>query len=483
MLSALLLAAAVSLGCLTYNPEEEKRPFDDPSYEEAYAGERSFGDEEPMIWSAKNQIATNSIPSYSDNGSTDDKPKGATMVDPSSGHIEGTLNLNSKSDQILHGLGERDEDYFCFQTRKQLRYDFKISNPSNYHFEICRYQRNKTKFVCDSTKDFSQELEPATYYIHVFASANEDVVSGAYRIDYSSTRDKNCVPYNSSGTSDPFKLIVWENEMWPFNAPRRGDDSTTLQSYIKTRRTSGSYSGYVDPIFLQNATNGDKDGEEFLESYLYVLGHDRQEELGAFLENVSHKIEEQIQNDTYAKIQSQIVETAAELVLKIVGLTPVGEAINLLMFPITVDRDIHHLADIVRFCFQGKAATSIEKDKDGNGRKTELLSFCQSLANACSWALTTDKAFIQIPRFYTVHKLVVRKTKYTTHYDWTVEPSYVSKFHYSEDFKCTDKVIRNVVKHPATGVEFTGSINLLYGDDAMGKYLKERSVSEDQRTA
>lgn len=30
MLSALLLAAAVSLGCLTYNPEEEKRSFDDP---------------------------------------------------------------------------------------------------------------------------------------------------------------------------------------------------------------------------------------------------------------------------------------------------------------------------------------------------------------------------------------------------------------------------------------------------------------------
>ena len=481
MVSALLLAAAVSLGYLIYNPEEKKQPFDYPSYEEAYAWERTSGDEEPMIWCAKSQIATHSIPSYSDNGSTDDKPNGAMTVDSSSGHIEGTLNLNSKSDQVLHGLGERDEDYFCFQTREQLRYDFKISNPSNYHFEICRYQRNKTKFVCDSTRDFSQELEPATYYIHVFASAKEDIVDGSYQIDYTSTRDKNCVPYNSSGTSDPFKLIVWENEMWPFNAPRRGDDSTTLQSYIKTRRTSGSYSGYVDPIFLQNATNDDRNGEEFLESYLYVLGHDKQEELGAFLQNVSDQLAAKLQEEAYEKVQSQIVETATELILKFVGLTPVGQAIDFLMFPITIDRDIHHLADIVRFCFQGNAIAEVELKKDT--KTTELLEFCKELQIACSWAVTTNQAFLRIPRFYTVHKIVVRKTKYTTNYKWVVEPSYLSKFNYTEDFKCTDKVIHNVVKHPKTNVEFTGSINLLYGDDALGNYLKNRSISEDERNA
>ncbi len=483
MLSALLLAAAVSLGCLTYDPKEEKQPFGDPSYEEAYAGERASGDGEPMAWSAENKTAANSILSYSDNGSADDKPKGATMVGPTFGHIEGTLNLNSKSDQILHGLGERDEDYFCFQTREQLRYDFKISNPSNYHFEICRYQRSKTRFVCDSVKDFSQELEPATYYIHVFASANEDVVSGAYRIDYSSTRDKNCVPYNSSGTSDPFKLIVWENEMWPYNAPRRGDDSTTLQSYIKTRRTSGSYSGYVDPIFLLYASDDDKEGEEFLESYLYVLGHDRQKELEEFLKGIIPQIQAKIDNDAYQKIQSEVVQTATELTLKILGLTPAGEAINLLLFPITLDRDIHHFADVVRFCFQGKTATSVT-ESDGT-KTTKLLEFCRGLAEACYWAQKTDQAFIEIPRFYTVHKVVVRKTQYTTNYKWLVESSYVSKFSnsYLEYFDHTDKVIHNVVKHPATGVEFTGSIHLLYGDDAMGKYLKERSISEDERTA
>ena len=244
MVSALLLATAVSLGALTYNPKERTRPFDEPSYEEAYAWERTSGDEEPMIWCAKSQIATHSIPSYSDNGSTDDKPNGAMTVDSSSGHIEGTLHLNSKSDQILHGLGERDEDYFCFQTREQLRYDFKISNPSNYHFEICR-----------------------------------------------------------------------------------------------------------------------------------------------------------------------------------------------------------------------------------------------SLATACSWALEANQAFIEIPRFYTVHKVVVRKTKYTTNYQWVLESSYASKFSYQESVKHTDKVIRNVVKHPATQVAYTGSIHLLYADDAMDKFLQERSVSEDERNA
>jgi len=483
MVSALLLATAVSLGALTYNPKERTRPFDEPSYEEAYAGGRGSQIGETMAWDGP--IKVNPNLSYSDNESTDDKFNGATMIATFLGHVEGTLHLNSKSDQILHGLGERDEDYFCFQTREQLRYDFKISNPSNYHFEICRYQRNKTKFVCDSTASFSQELEPATYYIHVFASAKEDVVDGTYQIDYTSTRDKNCVPYNSAGTSDPFKLIVWENEMWPFNAPRRGDESTTLQSYIKTRRgpqASGVYSGYVDPIFLLYANDGDKEGEEFLESYLYVLGHDRQEELGKFLENVSAQIEKKIQDEAYEKIQSQIIESASELILKFVGLTPAGEAIDLLTFPVSIDRDARHLADIVRFCFQGKEATLIEKTET-MGRTTKLLVFCRSLATACSWALETNQAFIEIPRFYTVHKVVVRKTKYTTNYQWVLESSYVSKFSYQEYFKHTDKVIRNVVKHPATQVAYTGSIHLLYADDAMDKFLQERSVSEDERNA
>ena len=185
---------------------------------------------------------------YTDKGHGDDKPTGATIIDYNYGNITGKLNKNDGWTQFWNGVGERDEDHFRFTLPEKLKMVFSYSGPSNYNMRILNYAT--LTFVCTSQSKIEIELNPGTYYLHIYTNETENIVDQNYIINYSSSRVSNQTSFLlTDSTKEKYKMVLWENEIFPKNASRYTKTEQTLKYRMKPRRGTTANSGYVDPLF------------------------------------------------------------------------------------------------------------------------------------------------------------------------------------------------------------------------------------------
>ena len=144
--------------------------------EEVEIEEENLIDENVSIFS----LYSTSNNQYTDNGHGDDKPTGATKIDYNYGTITGKLNKNDGWTQFWNGVGERDEDHFRFTLPEKLKMVFLYSGPSNYNMRILNYAT--LSFVCTSQSKIEIELNPGTYYLHIYTNETESIVDQNYII-------------------------------------------------------------------------------------------------------------------------------------------------------------------------------------------------------------------------------------------------------------------------------------------------------------
>lgn len=188
----------------------------------------------------------------------DNDPDKATIISSDNGKITGKLNIN-------------DEDYFRFSLRKKLVFSFSYIGPRDYFVDILKYSDINENIHTSNGKSesFSLELNPATYYIKVYAINNDVVINTNYTITYNSYRQSNNETFDTNSINiEKYKMAIWENEIRPTNVSRKYDSKQLVLKYSDIL-TPYPKQGWMDPIFSMDNDNIPRD-EVFLDSILYI---------------------------------------------------------------------------------------------------------------------------------------------------------------------------------------------------------------------
>ena len=265
---------------------------------------------------------------YTDNEHKDDHPSGATKINYQNGTITGTLNTNDNWTQFWNNIGERDEDYFRFTLPEKLKMNFSYSGPVNYNMRILNYEK---EFICTSQSKIEIELNPGTYYLHVYTNETASIVDQNYVITYSNLRisNKTNLLLNDS-TKSKYKMAIWENEVYPQNAIRYTKTEQTLKYIMKPRRGTIAVSGYVDPLFLSNENNETLTDCVYLDSILYVWGKDELKELYREINKTYKEFQAAIRQQELQEIKAEFIEDSVSLIFSICGFAKnVGKMISI----------------------------------------------------------------------------------------------------------------------------------------------------------
>lgn len=284
---------------------------------------------------------------YKDNEHIDDKPSGATNINYQNGTIIGSLNKNDGWTQFWNGVGERDEDYFRFTLPEKLKFNFSYSGPSNYNMRILYISQ---AFICTSQSKIEIELDPGTYYLHIYTNETENIVDQKYIITYSSFRISNKTNFLlTDSTKSKNKMALWENEVFPKNAVRYTKKEQTLKYRMKPRRGTPVNTGYVDPLFYSNEKNEVLTDCIYLDSILYIWDKNTLKDLYDNINCLYTNINEAIKEKNAKDLQIQIEESISSITLTILGFIPgIGKAINIFSTVLSVRSDI---ANIIKYYF------------------------------------------------------------------------------------------------------------------------------------
>lgn len=192
--------------------------------------------------------------------------------------IYGTLHVNSGWVQFWNHLPERDEDFYRFTLDEKLLVTFCYNGPAKYNIELYAFGDPATGSATRSLNCFYTdiELDPGTYYCHIYANNKSDIVGDEYALAFSTRRityHKNVKLDESVKTS--YQAAVWNNEKWFRNATER---PATANTVLRTRtiRNSDVISdiGFIDPLFSDETSQGlpDRKEEWLLSSVLYLWG-------------------------------------------------------------------------------------------------------------------------------------------------------------------------------------------------------------------
>lgn len=301
----------------------------------------------PNIQNGNNDIyyyssSTASENTYSDNEPSDGKPSGATKIGIS-GTIQAKLDIKSGWDQFWNSIGERDEDYYRFTLKEQVKMSFTYSGPDNYYMRILRYEGSKQSFICNSSGSFEIELIPATYYIHVYANSKEDIKKDQiYKIAYSGIRISNLNNlYLNDIVKDNYGMAVWENEIWPQNSTRWKDKTTKLRQKLTPRRGAVSDTGYVDPLFYEDQDQTVLSNEIYLDSIVYVWDKE-------LIAEFEEKVQEIVEAMKQAIVEKKITEFKAQMLKSALGEFAGGA------FEIIGIKDNANLTTIISIALSGK---------------------------------------------------------------------------------------------------------------------------------
>lgn len=102
-------------------------------------------------------------------------------------------------------------------------------------------------------------------------------------------------------------------------------------------------------------------------------------------------------------MRMEAIKKAGELVLKILGFTSMGTSITLIEDIIKTSNGNSDLMELVSYIAQSSEESPTYKNQR-NEEDSEMILFARNLATACKWAQGTEKAVVEIPRYYKIKK-------------------------------------------------------------------------------
>lgn len=419
---------------------------DNISYVDNYIEQYYYGDDyegisypDDVNMASTPRLISSSNGTYTDNGHTDDKPTGATKIDPKNSTIVGTLNKNDWWTQFTKGVGERDEDYFRFSTKEKLLYTFTFENPSDYYLRILRFSE-KHDFVCSSQGNFSIELDPATYFIHIYSNNTDTIVSDEYKISYNTERisNNNSFEINDS-TLSKYQMVLWENEIWPNNSKRWVYKHEDLATRMKTRNSEVS-TGYIDPIFSNGENDIYMDDEIYIDSALIIFDKQLVREVRKLIEKLYADLYETLTKKDVEEVKIEQINDGANFILNFISLY---DDLSIYTLPITLLNIAYPLFNFIFYNYFTFTYTLNER-----ALGIDFLTYLKGLMSACTWMPDTVNAYLVIPQFYTIKNRSIQSSKYIKE-SRTTRISYVSTnlFKDSIDFKYknAENKINNVI--------------------------------------
>lgn len=334
---------------------------------------------------------------YTDNGHKDDHPSGATKINYQNGTITGTLNTNDGWTQFWNNVGERDEDYFRFTLPEKLKMNFSYSGPVNYNMRILDYEK---EFICTSQSKIEIELNPGTYYLHVYTNETASIIDQNYVITYSNFRISNKTNLLlTNSTKSKYKMALWENEVYPKNGVRYTKKEQTLKYIMKPRRGTTAVSGYVDPLFLSNEDNETLTDQVYLESILYAWGEKELKDLYEVTNGMFETLNEAINQKKARDLKIQMYESVGSLFLTVAGFIPaIGDTVNLFSTILSIRSDA---ANIVQYYFSSISDQELNDFQIG----FTIGNINGILAAAISDKNNTNNIVIKIPRYFYFKKV------------------------------------------------------------------------------
>lgn len=330
---------------------------------------------------------------YTDNGHKDDYPSGATKINYQSGTITGALNKNDGWTQFWNNVGERDEDYFRFTLPEKLKMNFSYSGPANYNMRILNYEK---EFICTSQFKIEIELNPGTYYLHVYTNETASITNQNYMITYSNLRTSNKTNFLlTDSTKSKYKMALWENEIFPKNALRYTKSEQTLKYIMKPRRGTTSVSGYVDPLFLSNEDKEIFTNQVYLDSVLYVWGKNELLELHNELNKTYSDVKKAIEDKNIQDIKVNFIENAVSVIFTIVGFSKVlNKAITITT---TILTNKSFVESVYRYFFGGVNNQELNELQIGH-----ILGIISSALTGAA----KGNLVVKIPRYYYFKKVI-----------------------------------------------------------------------------
>ncbi len=383
---------------------------------------------------------------YYDNGHTDDKKEKANIINYKNGFIIGTLNTNDRWTQFWHGIGERDEDYYRFSAREKLEYTFEFVNPSDYHIRILKFGRDE--FICSAQSTFSIELEPATYYLHVYTNNTSAIVSENYTITYTSQRISNLNSFDMNDANKAiYKMAIWENEIWPSNSTRWKYPTSILRRYEKTRRNTTT-TGYFDPLFSNGNNDLTPTDEIFLDSIIFIWDKNIAVEISEFLVLLYYETEEVMKEKQKQEAKIKLLYDGIELLVEFV-FSPFESIVK--AFTIS-----NYAYKVIKSIFSD--GMDIDYDIIDGLNSCRFGAFIGSLNSACGWLAnsTDENNYLSIPRFfYFEEDTIFSSSKYKLYYWYRNYIFYPQQLSILYDFRASGNI---------SNIQTFGDLNSYYGN-------------------
>lgn len=347
------------------------------------------------------QNNSRTVNTYYDNGRNDDDMEHAINANYQEATINGILSINSAWDQFWYGVGERDEDYFIFSTPYKLQYEFNFTNPSTYYVRLLEYRGSDDfGFICNFQNRTVLELEPGTYYLHIYCNENAEIVSDSYSLSYSSQRISNNDIFELSVQNmETYKYVLWENEKYPKNGDRNNDANEKLMKSVITSLTDDYETGFLDPIFSYKTY--------YLDRIIYTWDYDIANELSLILEGMEETLLEIAEENYMIEGNVELILDGANLALSIIGsfsgqITSNPNAGKIIA---KICEGISFTSSAISFVqtlFNSPFFVDFEESEDyENGI---YIAYLNSLQTAVYWFGNTENQVLCLPSFYKFQK-------------------------------------------------------------------------------
>lgn len=390
---------------------------------------------------------------FFDDGPKDDSKSNAIRISPYNGYIIGKLEFHDSINQIWYGVKERDEDYFRLSIREKLLYTFYFENPSDYRLSIIKYVNNE--FICLSKSTFSIELDPGTYYLHIYTNDNSSIVEENYKINYISERVSNINNVDFEIAKE-YKIAIWENEIWPSNSTRWMVNNSVLKTYEKTRYSSPTVRGFFDPLFSKDNDDNKATDEVFLDSMIYIFDKEIANDLYSLLDIIYNQITNVKDKYPNKNTQLNIISDGVSLIISSI-------LNNIPLVSVIVD-----ISDIVLTFIKLILPTNLNLSNNMDDQYfSTVLRYIEKLKEACTWYDDNKNDYIGIPRFYTFSKdIIYSSTKYK-YLEWKRNYIFIPEF--------VDTNISYTFKHNGkiNAIQQFADLNSYYGEIRLFKLLNE----------
>lgn len=385
-----------------------------------------------------------------------------------SANIFGKLHVNSGWDQFWHNLPEKDEDYYRFTLKEGHRVTFYIMGPSVYHYELLRFGETPIHWGEMQSGFTEMDLQPATYYVHVYADRRQDISNEDYSISFTSRRAvlPGSVKINDELMAN-YKVAIWRNEKWFYNVPADAKGGTALRTRVIENARITSDRGFVDPLFCEELPDGlpDRKEESFLSHIIYLWGKEAHTYVYDLSDKILDLLEAGANSSSYDTFALDFGIASGSLLLSILGIHGVGTP------ALAIASCLIGAADVIKLIYGHVMGERLHKGKELDVARDAF----RELRHATDPDMNPN-LIVRIPVYTNVNRVFdySGQNKITTRFEIEHSISLYSKEDYEHEFpedyyKHRDAIFPSVVdfvKGRDTRKEF-GTITLYHSADSL----------------